>query len=1017
MNACPLPEELVRLVENSLDQADLGAIAVHVESCARCQSILEQLTQGNQAVAVSDSALAKNDEDAALLARLRAKGPSTVLEEQTDDRFSDMGGRPGINGRTPAEPATESSSSTGSFPAITGFRILSEIGRGGMGIVYLAEQVQLNRRIALKVLRSDMFRDRRQVQRFEREVKAAGRLHHTNIVPVFGVGEEDGHPYYVMQCIEGKGLHIVIAELRRREQQHFSPRMAAASTTRDGVDVPINSGGLSSPWAASRSGWHTVARVGLQVAEALEYANRQGVLHRDIKPSNLLVDDSGTVWVTDFGLAKTVDDDDLTSTGDVVGTLRYIAPERLQGRGDATADLYSLGLTLYELVALRPAYPQTDRLELLDKVRLAELPQLRSLVPKIPRDIETIIHKAVDRNPARRYQTAAAMADDLRRFLEGWPIRARRISPAERVVRWCRHNPWATASFAILLLGLLASTLLTYRATRAEQAARTARDRVLAANTTLLHNESDSLVSEEMRPYRKALVTEGLRQAKELVTELQGDPRASPQLVKAYFAMARNQAESGDLPAATVAIDAGLKLARGAADDDPSSIPAQMALADILHQAVLLSSDPAVKRERAKESNAIYLKLLKQNPAASEADHWVAQVAINDHNLGGLCFIESLSANGSAKESLLQNAIDTFLEGKQLCDERNRSGPENEVVLLRLAPLERYLCRAYRYLASLQNEPAAAARAFTSSIEAGTRGVLSFQKLVDRDKNNFQYELELSSAHAELGESYRHAGKMDLAVESLVSGRRSLQNLLAKNGSVVSRVAQVKDLLSTADYNLIEVYGTDPVRYAAPIRQLVNEEFEICEKLDVVRTPSLNSQVVHAFACFAMAEYQEDDNEQVDPGLLLKSARMFDGLTTLQPGDSTFVAMLIIVRQTITDLMIERGEGIETARWRELPAAPVRPEPGLLYAIAVNYAVNASMVGKLPTKQDVRQQKARRERNEYRAIMMLREAVAAGFKDAARIRNEPAFAPLRTRPDFRTILLDLEFPADPFVSK
>ncbi len=172
-----------------------------------------------------------------------------------------------------------------------------------------------------------------------------------------------------------------------------------------------------------RTFFRSVARIGLQVAEALEYANRQGVLHRDVKPSNLLLDPKGNVWVADFGLAKAADAEDLTHSGDIVGTVRYMAPERFAGKCDARSDVYALGLTLYELLALRPAYAAADRHELMRRVMNEEPERLRSLVPHLPRDLETVVHKAIDREPARRYATAAALAEDLQRFLDDRPIR------------------------------------------------------------------------------------------------------------------------------------------------------------------------------------------------------------------------------------------------------------------------------------------------------------------------------------------------------------------------------------------------------------------------------------------------------------------------------------------------------------------------------------------------------------------------------------------------------------------
>ncbi len=243
------------------------------------------------------------------------------------------------------------------------YRILREVGRGGMGIVYEAEQISLGRHVALKVMPSHALLDPLHLQRFQREAKAAGRLHHTNIVPVYGIGEADGLHYFVMQFIQGQGLDQVLEELRalRLNEQTASPqnhdpsRIAQSLLTGcfdpGGVRPPeavppetpgqgtlshstIHISGQPSPTSLSsgREYWRSVARIGLQVADALGYASSQGILHRDIKPSNLLLDMQGTVWVADFGLAKLCDQGNLTHSGDIVGTLRYLAPERLTAR-------------------------------------------------------------------------------------------------------------------------------------------------------------------------------------------------------------------------------------------------------------------------------------------------------------------------------------------------------------------------------------------------------------------------------------------------------------------------------------------------------------------------------------------------------------------------------------------------------------------------------------------------------------------------------------------------------------
>ncbi len=395
------------------------------------------------------------------------------------------------------------------------FRIIREIGRGGMGVVYEAEQVSLGRHIALKVLPQKILVDPRTKRRFQHEAKAAGKLHHTNIVPVFGVGEHDGLPYYVMQFIPGLGLDEVLAELKRLSagkpsdgsagplrsadvrlcrrdvsaadiacslmtgrfapatEEGAQPAAVSATVAADApadqsTETPfpgrlqdtLSSSSVVLPGSARRPGqkpatyWQSIARIGVQVAGALEYAHRQGIWHRDVKPSNLLLDTGGTVWVTDFGLAKAVDQENLTHTGDVLGTLRYMPPEAFEYRTDARSDVYSLGLTLYELLAFRPAFDERDRSRLIKQVTTAQATPLAKLNPQVPRDLETIVHKAIDREPSRRYQTAAELAADLQHFIDDEPISARRVGATGRLARWWRRNPALATTVATAVVAV-----------------------------------------------------------------------------------------------------------------------------------------------------------------------------------------------------------------------------------------------------------------------------------------------------------------------------------------------------------------------------------------------------------------------------------------------------------------------------------------------------------------------------------------------------------------------------------
>jgi len=193
----------------------------------------------------------------------------------------------------------------------------------------------------------------------------------------------------------------------------------------------------------------------MQAAEALTYAHSHRVVHRDIKPGNLLLDLQGTIWVTDCGLAKAEGSDELTSPGDVVGTLRYMAPERFQGKADPQCDVYSLGVTLYEMLTLKPAFTGSHRAQLINTIIHVDPVWPRKLDPQIPRDLETIILNAIAKNPSDRFSTAGGMARELGRFVEGRPIRSRRASVPERLWRWSRRNP------ALAMLTLLAATLTT----------------------------------------------------------------------------------------------------------------------------------------------------------------------------------------------------------------------------------------------------------------------------------------------------------------------------------------------------------------------------------------------------------------------------------------------------------------------------------------------------------------------------------------------------------------------------
>jgi tetratricopeptide (TPR) repeat protein len=343
-------------------------------------------------------------------------------------------------------------------------------------------QESLKRRVALKVLPQASLLSGNQLERFRREAQVAANLHHTHIVPVFGSGEADGYHYYAMQFIEGRGLDAVVRDLTDRKPSLLSPDVATRA--------------------------REVARIGEDVARALHHAHQLGTLHRDVKPANLLIEHGGHCWVTDFGLAKALQYDGLTHSGDVLGTLQYLAPEQLDGRYDARSEVYALGLVLYELLALRPAFSAGTRSELIDKIRTGRCEPLRRVVTAIPGDLATILERAANVEPSRRYADASAFAADLRAFAEDRPIAARRTSHIEHAWRWCRRNRALAGTTILALLAMVSAAVVGWIAylvtdearTQAEasaQQARTASSRAennLALTMSAFEDVFDSLV-------------------------------------------------------------------------------------------------------------------------------------------------------------------------------------------------------------------------------------------------------------------------------------------------------------------------------------------------------------------------------------------------------------------------------------------------------------------------------------------------------------------------------------------
>jgi serine/threonine protein kinase len=507
------------------------------------------------------------------------------------------------------------------------YRILREIGRGGMGVVYEAQQMSLGRRVALKMLPFASALDARQLQRFHNEAQAAAHLHHQNIVPVYAVGCERSVHYYAMQFIEGRTVAAMIEELRQgaglpaETDRSPSPLQDSPSPLcpSPAASKPVAGSTLESPAGLhstdhstrSRSFFRTAVQLGVQAAQGLDHAHQLGIVHRDIKPGNLMVDVRGNLWITDFGLAQIQGDNKLTLTGDLLGTLRYMSPEQALAQRvtvDQRTDIYSLGVTLYELLTLEPACNGPDRQAVLRQIAFEDPPHPRKLNRSIPVDLETIILKAIAKNPTERYATAKELGDDLDRFLRDEPVRAKRPTLTQRARKWAvRHQPlvWSGGVSFVLILSVVLVGLIYRNGLLNRQVIEIANERSAAEKaakqTELINRFLTSFLSEAMpdRNAREKKVTaeDLFRKAAEKITrdpELSKHPEVEASL---QLTLGETFNKLGALDDAERHLRKAMDLRRGAlAPDHLDTLAAQEKLADFLNLA-LHKPDAALSRQ------------------------------------------------------------------------------------------------------------------------------------------------------------------------------------------------------------------------------------------------------------------------------------------------------------------------------------------------------------------------------------------------------------------------------------
>ena len=806
------------------------------------------------------------------------------------------------------------------------FRLLREVGKGGMGIVYEAVQESLDRRVALKVLAHASTLDEKSVKRFELESRAAASLHHTNIVPVFGVGDKDGLHYYVMQFIDGFGLGEVLRELRlicdsdnnanhgrstvamsgsdaahpfanetvelnemptdmlEPHAQHiaqslllgqFSQRRSETSASHTSATVadeslpgwtdksagmptvitnrqdrlfesPVDSQATEpldhekskcvpveerlqaqnrrSPTKLNPNYWTSVAKIGVQVADALDYANDFGVLHRDIKPSNLLIDSIGTVWVTDFGLAKASGSDDLTLTGAIVGTVRYMAPERFSGKGDVRSDIYSLGLTLYELLTHYPAFREQDQHRLIRQVLNDEPPRPRKLRPDIPRDLETIVLKAASREPSGRYQTPRELADDLRRFLLNKPIAARQANFLERSRRWCRRNPIVASLSAALLIVVVASfSTVVWLWRDAEQ-----QRRLSVSAETKASEDRDTAVG-------------ALREAQEQ---------------RAAVVAANKEIQR--------AIEAAIQ---AEADANGSEAEFRKKLEQL--QATLADFERMRQLDKKREANL-----------PTRADFQAVR-ASNFHNLAGLQY-----ATGKTKEAI-KSYQEAIVERCLLVADHPQVADYRDV-----------LATSYHSLAGVHQET----RNADLAIDYYNKAISVRQGLVEQDSMSDEYRSALASSLFVLGELQREQRQFDEAAQNLLKAFKHGEKLVDENPGdsrfrrhLAGNCTKLGQLYETLDKNTEAI---DFYRQAVEHWQTIVHDGQ----------PNTGHRLAYADACRSLGDVlrvSKGASSAVD--WYSKSIQVMEGVLETEPQHAVAAELITTVHESQADAFTEFG--------------------------------------------------------------------------------------------------------------
>ncbi len=663
------------------------------------------------------------------------------------------------------------------LPQLVEYEVLQEIARGGMGVVFKARQVKLNRIVALKMILAGQLASEEHVRRFHAEAQAAAHLDHPGIVPIYEVGEHEGQHYYSMGFVDGNSLAARLAD------GPLPPREAAELL--------------------------------LKTTRAVAYAHRQGVLHRDLKPANILVDAAGQPRVTDFGLAKRVEADSVvTAAGAILGTPSFMPPEQAAGRSEAIgplADVYALGSTLYCLVTGRPPFQAAHVAETLRQVIDQEPVSPRQLNASVDRDLETICLKCLQKEPAQRYGSAEALADDLERYLQGRPIQARPISRLARTLRWCRRNPRVAALvgafLTTLVVGSVISTWFGIQSTvharfyrqekiRADQETTRTRDALLAKNAALAMTEdsidqyvetvrsAEQLRDARLQPLMKELLKHALAHYERYVAAHEQDRDAATRanLGRALWEIGWINERSGSIGDARAAYQRALAIRKLLVEENPAVQKHQRDLAGNHNDLGLLHGQTGEVDEALKshqQALAIRERLAAESPAMTEYQTDVAGSHVNF----GVLYQET------GKPEL---AFAAFARADVIWRRLAKENPSATDFQLEVA-------RNLHNIAALQSRTGK----LPEAIETYRQSLSVRARLAEENPSLARYQHELALVHHDMALAHMQAGELDDALRAFRKALDIRVGLARENPTVF----EYQSMLAQSYSSLAQFHG------------------------------------------------------------------------------------------------------------------------------------------------------------------------------------------------------------------